>query len=69
MIFLVTEYGGDVKFTPITPSEVPHFAQETLPFYHRAVYGKSTQIQSYTKFTSYKWEIKLCMRIQSSGRN
>lgn len=31
MIFLVTEYGGDVKFTPITPSEVPHFAQETLP--------------------------------------
>lgn len=32
MIFLVTEYDGDVKFTPITPSEFPHFAQDTLPF-------------------------------------
>ena len=32
MIFLVTEYHGDVKFTPITPSEFPHFAQDTLPF-------------------------------------
>ena len=31
MIFLVSEYSGDVKFTPITPSEASHFAQDTLP--------------------------------------
>lgn len=31
MIFLVSQYGGDVKFTPITPSEASHFAQDTFP--------------------------------------
>lgn len=72
MIFLVPEYDGDVKFTPITPSEVPHFAQDTLHFprvYGRAVYRKSRLKQSYTKLTSCNRERKLCMRVWfSQGR-
>lgn len=50
MILLVPEYDGDVKFTPVTPSEVPHFAQDTLHFprvYGRAVYRKSRLKQLY----------------------
>lgn len=43
MIFLVTEYDSDVKFTPITPSEFPHFAQDT-PFTTGQFIGVYTDI-------------------------
>lgn len=63
MRFLVPEYGGRMEFTPVIPSEGPHYAQDALHF--PRVYTKSTQIQSLYKVYTKSAQKQSCVKLTS----